>query len=84
MIKLTRPGGGELAVNADLIERAEAVPGTVLVLAGGSTCSVAESVEEVIDKVRDFRASVLARAQELKASEAGRPPLLRALPARAR
>jgi flagellar protein FlbD len=80
MILLTRLNGPQIAVNADLIERAEATPDTVLTLVDGTKYLVAESVQEVIDKVRLFRASVLVAAKELE-ENAGHPrATLRALP----
>ena len=53
-------------MNCDLIERAEAAPDTVLTLVDGTKYVVRESVEEVIEKVRDFRASVLVMAGRLE------------------
>jgi flagellar protein FlbD len=80
MILVTRLNGPQFAVNADLIERAEATPDTVLTLVDGTKYLVAESVQEVIDRVRQFRASVLVAAKELE--QAADQPLatLRALP----
>ena len=65
MIILTRLHGGSVAVNCDLVERVEAVPETVVTLVDGSRYVVSESVAEVVDKVRDFRASVVKRAGRL-------------------
>jgi flagellar protein FlbD len=80
MILLTRLNGPRIAVNADLIERAEATPDTVLTLVDGTKYLVTESVEEVIERVRAFRASVLVAAKELE-DNADRPrATLRALP----
>jgi flagellar protein FlbD len=80
MILLTRLNGPQFAVNADLIERAEATPDTVLTLVDGTKYLVEESVQEVIERVREFRASVLVTAKELE--QAADQPLatLRALP----
>src|SRR5689334_3417550 len=62
MIIVTRLNGPPFALNPDLIERADATPDTVLTLVDGTKYLIAESVEEVIASVRDFRASVIARA----------------------
>ena len=80
MILVTRLNGPQFAVNADLIERAEATPDTVLTLVDGTKYVVAESVQEVIARVRQFRASVLVAAKELE--QAADQPLatFRALP----
>jgi len=63
-----------------LIERAEATPDTVLTLVDGTKYLVAESVQEVIDRVRVFRASVLVSAKELEDSASQPRATLRALP----
>jgi flagellar protein FlbD len=65
MIILTRLHGSSVAVNCDLIERVEATPDTVLTLVDGSRYVVRESVAEIIDKVRTFRASVVMLAGRL-------------------
>ena len=65
MIIVTRLHGPSLAVNCDLIERVEATPDTVLTLVDGSRYVVSESVSEVVDKVRAFRASVVLLAGRL-------------------
>jgi flagellar protein FlbD len=71
MIILTRLHGTSVAVNCDLIERVEATPDTVLTLVDGSRYVVRESVAEVVDKVRAFRASVVLLAGRLDAPAAG-------------
>ena len=65
MIILTRLHGSSVAVNCDLIERVEAAPETVVTLVDGSRYVVSEHVAEVVDKVRDFRASVVKLAGRL-------------------
>jgi flagellar protein FlbD len=62
VIALNRLGGLPLAVNPDLIERCEHTPDTVITMVDGHKFVVAESVEEVIGLVRDWRASVAAEA----------------------
>ncbi len=60
LIALTRLGahGESVWVNPDLIATMEAHPDTVLALTNGTKVVVGESVEEVVDRVRDWRASV--------------------------
>ena len=65
MIIVTRLHGTTVAVNCDLIERVEASPETVVTLVDGSRYVVRESVAEIVDKVRAFRASVVLRAGRL-------------------
>ena len=66
MIMLTRLNGPEFALNPDLIERAEATPDTVITLVDGTRYVVAESLPELIEKVRWARACVLATASALQ------------------
>ena len=68
---MTRLHGTSVAVNCDLIERVEATPDTVLTLVDGSRYVVRESVAEIIDKVRTFRASVVMLAGRLDVPAAG-------------
>jgi flagellar protein FlbD len=51
VIILTRLGGHEMAVNPDLIERAEPTPDTVLTMVDGHKIVVAESVDEVVERI---------------------------------
>jgi len=62
VILLTRLGGQPMALNPDLIEKAEATPDTVITMVDGHKMVVADSVAEVIEKVRTWRASVAASA----------------------
>ena len=79
MIVVTRLNGPQVALNCDLIERVEATPDTVLTLVDGTKYIVRDSVEEIVTKVREFRASVVALSQALDV-EAEAPPQLRVLP----
>jgi flagellar protein FlbD len=65
MIIVTRLHGTSVAVNCDLIERVEATPDTVVTLVDGSRYVVSETVAEVVDKIRAFRASVVLLAGRL-------------------
>jgi flagellar protein FlbD len=62
VIVLTRLNGPSFALNPDLIERAESTPDTVLTLVDGSKYLVAESMTEVIARIRWYRASLIAAA----------------------
>ena len=75
MILVTRLNGHPVALNCDLIERAEATPDTVLTLVDGTKYLIADSVEEVLAKVREFRASVIALAQQLELAPVDVPTL---------
>jgi flagellar protein FlbD len=63
VIILTRLGNGmPIAVNPDLIERAEHTPDTVITLNDGHKLVVEEPLEQVIALIRSWRASVAAEA----------------------
>lgn len=55
MIALTRLNGSVFVLNADLIETIEATPDTVISLVTGKKYVVQEKVEEVIDRIVEFR-----------------------------
>jgi flagellar protein FlbD len=69
MILVNRLDGVPVALNCDLIEQVEAAPRTVLHMVDGSSVVVQDSIEDVIAKVRAFRASVLVMAQQLEAQQ---------------
>jgi len=55
VIALTRLNGSVFVLNADLIETIEATPDTVISLVTGKKYVVQEKVEEVIDRIVEFR-----------------------------
>ena len=63
MIKLTRLNHVPLIVNADLIEHVEVTPDTVVALTTGQKFMVLESAEEVVEKVIQFRKTIMSAAQ---------------------
>jgi flagellar protein FlbD len=67
---LTRLNGPAFALNPDLIERAEATPDTVITLVDGAKYVVAESLVEVVDRIRESRALALAEAANIKSGNA--------------
>ncbi len=68
MIVVTRLNDSRFAVNPDLIERIHASPDTTLVTVDGSSYIIAESMSDVIDMIADYRARVLARAQDMRSN----------------
>ena len=66
MIVLSRLNGGMFGVNPDLIQRVESAPDTILTLIDGTKLIVAESMDEVIARVNEHRARVLARSRDLQ------------------
>ena len=62
MIIVTRLNGETLGVNADLVERIEAMPDTVITFVDGKKLLVRDTVDELIDKVLQYRAAILRAA----------------------
>ena len=75
MIMLTRLNGPSFALNPDLIERAESTPDTVITLCDGHKVLVVESVVQLIEIVREYRASVLSLAERLSVVPSSTPVL---------
>lgn len=75
VVILTRLNGTPVALNADLIERADATPDTVLTLVDGTKYLVRESMEELVDLIREFRASIVARAEAMQCGATPAPAL---------
>lgn len=60
MIELTRLNGVAILLNSDLIKLAEASPDTMLTLISGEKLIVRETCAEVMERVVDYRAELLA------------------------
>lgn len=58
MIKVTRMNGLELVINGDMIEFLESTPDTVLTLTTGKKFVLKDTVDEVIQKVIDYKRSI--------------------------
>ena len=69
MIRVTRLNGERFALNPDLIERVEGHPDTVAHLVDGTKYVVRETVEEVLQEIREYRASILAASYEMDRGE---------------
>jgi uncharacterized protein YlzI (FlbEa/FlbD family) len=59
MIQLTRLNHHPLVVNSDLIKFVEQAPDTVITLMNGDKIVVCESAQDVLERVVQFRRSVL-------------------------
>jgi flagellar protein FlbD len=59
MIQLTRLNKNPLVINSDLIKFVEQAPDTVITLVNGEKIVVRESAQDVLDRVVQFRRSVL-------------------------
>ncbi len=60
MIHVTRLNRSAIALNSDLIQEIEATPDTVISLTTGQKITVLETEEEIIERVRAWRRSLLA------------------------
>ena len=80
MIMLSRLNGAPFALNPDLIERAEATPDTVITLCDGTKVLVAESVDELVERVREYRSQIIRRADVLTTEAPPAPPALTVVP----
>jgi flagellar protein FlbD len=65
MILLRRLSGPLFTLNPDLIERAEATPDTVVTLIGGNKYVISESLEELVELIKDYRARIIAAAETM-------------------
>ena len=83
MITLTRLSGSAFVLNADLIERLDSTPDTVVTLVDGKKYVVAESLAEIAALVRTYRGEVIAISHLIAAEQpapTGRPGHLTPVP----
>ena len=59
MINLTKLNDSKIVINSDLIEFVEALPDTIVTLTTGKKIIVKESVEDVVDKVIEYKRNIL-------------------------
>jgi len=59
MIEVTRLNGKEFYVNSDLVLFVESTPDTVITLSNERKLVVSESVEQVVEKVIEFKRKVI-------------------------
>src|SRR3954471_20916914 len=69
VIRVTRLNGERFALNPDLIERVEGHPDTVAFLVDGTKYVVKESVDDVLQEIREYRAGILATSYEMDRGE---------------
>jgi flagellar protein FlbD len=69
VIRVTRLNGDQFALNPDLIERVEAHPDTVAFLVDGTKYVVKETVDQVLQEIREYRAGILATSYEMDRGE---------------
>ncbi len=66
MIKLTRLNGSVYVLNSDMIEMIEATPDTVISTSETKKYVCKESVDEVINKIIEFRGNIMIYADTHK------------------
>lgn len=66
MIKLTRFDGSEVAVNAELVKFVEAAPDTIVTLTSDQKLLVLETVDEVIEKVIEYKRLAYGSLPEIR------------------
>ena len=69
VIRLTRLNGEHFVLNAELIQRVEGHPDTVVTLRDDTKYVVTETVDQVVREVRDYRASIQAVAFQMDRGE---------------
>ncbi len=69
MIKVKRLNGKEFVVNSDLILYVEETPDTVITLTTGQKIVVAETVDEIIEKVIDFKSKPIIYIRRIEGKE---------------
>jgi flagellar protein FlbD len=62
MIQLTRLNGKVIFLNPDLMKSIEETPDTIIGLSNGDHYLVLEKASEIIEKIIDFRTTILRRA----------------------
>lgn len=59
MISITRLNGSQFVLNCELIETVEATPDSIISTINGKKYVVSESVEEIVEKVIQYKRKVL-------------------------
>lgn len=62
---LTRLSGSVFALNADLIERLDSTPDTVVTLVDGKKYVVGEDIADVVALIRSWRGGIIATSTQL-------------------
>ena len=59
MISITRLNGSKFVINCELFETIEATPDTVITTINGKKYVVSETVEEIVDRVIEYKKRIL-------------------------
>jgi flagellar protein FlbD len=80
MLKLTRLNNHLIAINPDHIGWADAMPDTTLCMIGGEKIIIRETLEELIEKVLDYRRAIRLGTIDTANEPFGDPPRFSARP----
>jgi len=80
MIQLTRLNNSKVSINSDLIKWVEQNPDTVITLLNGEKLLVQETVEQVVDRVIEFRRQLLSTVVSWTGMRAGALPIMYSSP----
>ncbi len=69
MIRLTKLNNSSFVINCELIETLESTPDTVITLNNGKKYVVADSIDEVIDRVIQYKKRIFANKYNDMTSE---------------
>jgi flagellar protein FlbD len=69
VIRLTRLNGEHFVLNAELVQRVEGHPDTVVTLLDDTKYVVVETVDQVVREIRDYRAGIQALAFRMDRGE---------------
>ncbi len=61
MIYITKLNDKETVINCDLIELIEATPDTTITLTTGRKIIAKESIEEIIDRISEYKKRIFAK-----------------------
>jgi flagellar protein FlbD len=59
MIHVTRLNQSSIVLNCDLIEQIESTPDTVITLVNNQKLTVLETADEIVDRIRNYRRSIV-------------------------
>lgn len=62
MIRATRLNGKEFYINMNLIEFIESTPDTVITMTTGKKVVVKEDIEEILERISDYKKKILKGA----------------------
>lgn len=78
MIKLTRLNKSVFYLNPDLLQCIDETPDTVLTLINGDHLLVLETANEIIDKIIDFRVTILQLSHNKGLQDSGKTTVTQA------